>query len=583
LRAYQDPERIVSVILADCRLQALPHGLTRFPNIETLDLQEDAFDGSVLRGLALPRLAQLRLSGRSLRRVAKEDLAGFPELEVLILTDSSLEALDPEIVDVCPRLRRVYVQNTPLRDDRPAFEALRARWPRMAWSYHDGIPEPPPVPVAPPIWVAPPPPPPVVQTPIDPALAPFFEAILAAPDDDAPRLALATFLTARGDARGEQIALACELAKLELDDPRRPALANRCQAMTQFAFFSGTRYEFVRNARPRRGFIESIECTIPQFVANAELLMRDAPIRGYTPFDFPRVDGDGGLLAACPALAALQALGLQYVAPADRAAILASPYLTTLQTLTVQLELASASEVEAFAAELRPLGGLRRVVLMGSLSQPAVASLIALVAERALELDVQGCTLKPTDLLETLWRELGERVWPRRLPRVSFEQGVLDLYEARFRLEQIRALIATGDYRGAVELRLGATTIGDAFAAFLATSGALPALVELAIGGARISDVGAHALAADAVGLDALATIHLGEVPKADDAARGGVSDAAVEELARSPRLPALRTITREVTHRAYAAGAREETETFEIRRGDGQIVTSKLFHGIWP
>ena len=51
--------------------------------------------------------------------------------------------------------------------------------------------------------------------------AEFFEAVLAAPDDDAPRLVFADFLTGEGDPRGEFIALQCRLAATPDDEARR--------------------------------------------------------------------------------------------------------------------------------------------------------------------------------------------------------------------------------------------------------------------------------------------------------------------------------------------------------------------------
>jgi uncharacterized protein (TIGR02996 family) len=49
---------------------------------------------------------------------------------------------------------------------------------------------------------------------------PFLRAILAAPDDEAPRLIYADWLEERGDLRGEYLRLACALASLTEDDPR---------------------------------------------------------------------------------------------------------------------------------------------------------------------------------------------------------------------------------------------------------------------------------------------------------------------------------------------------------------------------
>ena len=70
----------------------------------------------------------------ALRRVTKDELAGFPALEVLRLSDSPLESLDLAIIDVCPKLVRVYVENTPLEKNAAAMAELRARWPSPAAS-----------------------------------------------------------------------------------------------------------------------------------------------------------------------------------------------------------------------------------------------------------------------------------------------------------------------------------------------------------------------------------------------------------------------------------------------------------------
>src|SRR5262245_21000654 len=56
----------------------------------------------------------------------------------------------------------------------------------------------------------------------------FREAISATPEDDAPRLVFADWLMEHGDAaRGELIRVQCELARLSLDAPERPALEDR--------------------------------------------------------------------------------------------------------------------------------------------------------------------------------------------------------------------------------------------------------------------------------------------------------------------------------------------------------------------
>ncbi|HEU0037623.1 MAG TPA: TIGR02996 domain-containing protein [Kofleriaceae bacterium] len=55
----------------------------------------------------------------------------------------------------------------------------------------------------------------------------LIAAIVAAPDDDAPRLVYADWLTERGDLRGELIVVGCALARLDRYDPRWRPLRRR--------------------------------------------------------------------------------------------------------------------------------------------------------------------------------------------------------------------------------------------------------------------------------------------------------------------------------------------------------------------
>ena len=55
----------------------------------------------------------------------------------------------------------------------------------------------------------------------------FLDAIIQAPDDDAPRLMYADWLTERGNPRGEFIRVQCQLAQLPVTDPNQKALEDR--------------------------------------------------------------------------------------------------------------------------------------------------------------------------------------------------------------------------------------------------------------------------------------------------------------------------------------------------------------------
>ncbi|MBK7078188.1 MAG: TIGR02996 domain-containing protein [Myxococcales bacterium] len=423
---------------------------------------------------------------------------------------------------------------------------------------------------------------------MDASLRPLFDAILDAPEDDAPRLALAARLTELGDPRGEHIRLACALAQLALDDPAHAALAERCARLPSFAFFEHVDRDFPHSYAVRRGFVEELACSGAAFVANAARLMRAAPIRVY---DAGPIHGQGASLAACPALARLRRLRLRAPGDADRAAVLASPHLGALPELELSLQLDGPPAVARLAAELRHLRGLRRLNTdYGTIGGDACAALGELARARGLDLlDVRSAVI-PAAGVAQLRALLGEaRVLPRPAPRVSFRFGVLDLSGTSLSPAEVAAVIATGAYASAIRLVLGRNRLGDAGVARLAACGQLPALTELDLDAAGITDAGAHALATTAVGLDHVAHLALGEVPRAGDGVGAqddaGVSDAAVDALARSPRLPGLRSITRTKTYRHGAGGAdaRDDREVTPIRRADGSLVESIILHGLWP
>jgi uncharacterized protein (TIGR02996 family) len=413
----------------------------------------------------------------------------------------------------------------------------------------------------------------------------WFDAILAAPDDDAPRLELARFLTDRGDERGAYIRLSCELDRLERDDPARAALEARCAQLPSFWFFTDTSYDFPHGKHRRRGFVDEISCSPPDFVAHADALMRDAPIRVY---DVHNGYGHGALLAHCVALGKLRCLKLVSASTEDRAAILGSPYLVALRELTLPVQLDHPRAVEQLADDTRGLRGLRVLRLEGTIMSQACDALAELAAERGLELlDVTSAVVLPLGSVAQLRAKLGEdRVLPRPVPRFSYRFGVLDLSAAQLSAGEIRALIDRGEYRSAHKLVLTNNRIGDHGVAHLARSGAFPSLTELQLADTRLTDAGARLLAHQAVGLEHLEHLELGDVPAegSDIGARdkSGVSDAVVRELARSPRLPALRSITRGKEYRHRIDG-REGREVVPIQRDDGRVVESIILHTMWP
>jgi hypothetical protein len=127
------PPTTTRVFFEDCRFKTLPRALERFTDLTYLQITEEDIDGDLLRGWSFPRLAWLSLRGSSVRRLAREDVAGFPDLDNLDCYRSKLRWLDPEIIGVCPSLTRVGIADTPLARDAETVKALKARWPKVTW------------------------------------------------------------------------------------------------------------------------------------------------------------------------------------------------------------------------------------------------------------------------------------------------------------------------------------------------------------------------------------------------------------------------------------------------------------------
>jgi uncharacterized protein (TIGR02996 family) len=108
----------------------------------------------------------------------------------------------------------------------------------------------------------------------------FLHDILTHPDDDAPRLIYADWLDEHNDPRGEFIRVQCALAHLSDDDPRRWPLEQREQELLRE---HETKWlpKDIGNALCifRRGYVEEIRLSPEDFVAEADRLFEQAPIR----------------------------------------------------------------------------------------------------------------------------------------------------------------------------------------------------------------------------------------------------------------------------------------------------------------
>lgn len=182
--------------------------------------------------------------------------------------------------------------------------------------------------------------------------AELLASIIAAPDDDAPRLVLADLLTAKGDPRGEFITLQCRLAAAKDDEARRKLriaenklLAAHGPVWTQALLAAAPPTSPLRANKLafHRGFLEeavfplsALDDLEPYFVA-APLLRRlrfDAPQGGATPLVPPSLRGK----LSSARLRGVRALELRVAAGGDAVALdlAESPNLSGLRELNLQ-------------------------------------------------------------------------------------------------------------------------------------------------------------------------------------------------------------------------------------------------------
>jgi uncharacterized protein (TIGR02996 family) len=240
-------------------------------------------------------------------------------------------------------------------------------------------------------------------------------AVLAAPDDDVPRLVYADWLMERGDPRGELIALQVERATLHAINPRAAALMGREKALML------THYKSWQARLPQpcnfwyvRGFVEKINCGFRVLTSSS---LEDACIRElqlHTDTGFARH------IAPLFSDMALRTLDLRGNLEAADLAALQSPHLATVTTLRLVGGFLTAADIRAIhasslhtvpALELENLHGAALAVLakgpplrqlrvhLGDLRGRIAASLRGPGLASVERLDLRQTNLAPEDVL----------------------------------------------------------------------------------------------------------------------------------------------------------------------------------------
>src|SRR5947209_6703837 len=167
----------------------------------------------------------------------------------------------------------------------------------------------------------------------------FLQAILDAPDDDAPRLLYADWLDEHGDPdRAEFIRVQIALAARRSASPGLWRREQELLALHEQEWAAPVRG--VANAWTfRRGFIEEVRADALALAEGADDLFRQAPVRSLQlawTLTTPQRRLLPARLAECPHFVRLQALDLSgccFLHDYGLSAFLASPYLTNLTSL----------------------------------------------------------------------------------------------------------------------------------------------------------------------------------------------------------------------------------------------------------
>ena len=141
----------------------------------------------------------------------------------------------------------------------------------------------------------------------------FLQAVIADPDDDAPRLIYADWLDENGESeRAEFIRVQCHLARMGNDDQRRAELVSRERellAAHDALWTTNTLRIVAREWTYHRGFIRRVGCNAIDFLERGDSLFALAPVQEL------RLYGSRDemlTLVHCPHLGRFQSLDLSY-------------------------------------------------------------------------------------------------------------------------------------------------------------------------------------------------------------------------------------------------------------------------------
>lgn len=311
----------------------------------------------------------------------------------------------------------------------------------------------------------------------------LMQSIIAAPDDDAPRLVLADWLSQQGELRGELIVTACTLNRADLPIGTRRALTRRHDALLvehgarwlQELGLGADQGRFVR------GMVEEVEAPFRQLAPHLDRLFASAPVRALRSMELDAKSFD--ILRHSPHLARLRSLTLDQLGPALMPLLLEHESLAGLESLRICNSGLADADLRTFVASDR-FAALETLSLdrnrIGHKGAEALARPERLPRLRALDLAMNHVG------------DAGVRALAS-MPQIAALRQ-LNLNQNGLTAEGAVAIADTTSLTQLTSLDLGFNPIGDRGVSALSRSLWLKNLVRLDLARTRITSVAARAL-----------------------------------------------------------------------------------------
>lgn len=290
----------------------------------------------------------------------------------------------------------------------------------------------------------------------------LLQAVIANPNDDAPRLAYADWLAAQGDAdRAAFIRVQCALARLPADHPQVAELQQQ-----ESALLATYGYKWAEPFGDRiqvwvygRGFIERVETCLEVPAERIRDLLQHAPIRHLR--DLTQLCYLEHMVEALPALRQLTGLEFWRLYAVDNrlmARLLAAPELANLQTLILHHDrngnlVSEAVLAEALSSPLR--ANLRELAVNVDSSWRGPTARIAQAIARSPYLG----NLRRLDLSNSRLGVATVQAIGRAPALAGLDE--LDLIDCRFTAEVWQAILALPQLARLRPLRLYGATLVD--------------------------------------------------------------------------------------------------------------------------